>query len=978
MWWLQASLCTSRRRVAPASQGGGSAISGLAFSVQTDAANATYPFSTGVLVAEGAAPSNINTDLSNYQVNVLSRWPDGSVKHAMVSGRASMTSTPATVTVASGTPQTGTALTRSQLETAITAAADTSISCGAFGAVDVVDILTSGFVRTFVSGHEMIECHYAADVGGGTNLRACFQIRYYADGRLWVRETIENGKVGGSANADRTYDVTFTIGGATVYSTTGMLHLQTTRVTRTGWIGGDPQVTCLHSAAYCSSTGLIPNYWRKTPGETFLNGLPQSYTPMSFGPYPLGSGAISGGGAGDWIAHQPRWASLYCSYPDKRTQRYMIAAAEAFNACGIVYRDASTNRVPRPGNWASLLTLGSGGGNGIANVGSGGNVREWEYAHHPGEAYSAWLFTGDFFHWETQAYNSFMCYGTNSVPIQGSGTTRVIGSQVRAICWALRTFGLCVGSAPDEVLSGEDAQVVTDWRALLAANYSYWAGRVDAAGMNPLGSLYNYSLGSWTTTGSEPAFMQAFWVGVNGWLSDLQPLTDMTDMLKVRDWMYRRAVGLTGLGNSDQYYWAYAGRYGVNVNDDNTTNATTYYTDWGQVWAATHGSANAETTTSLQGASGAVPSLPDGYWGNFLPAISYAATHGVPGAYGGYSRMSGAANWSTFENSGFDEKPQWGILPRSHTSALAQACAAMTVGQWLLYADDSKGWTSSIVVVGGDTITNYGAKGHYDYRRREAHFEGQGHQQNWRHVKFSEASDTWSLVDELAYPGETDLGHNFDQSCMDEAGNIYRRRYNSTTFEKYTASSATWAAVASVPANDGIIASLVWHAGMKRVVYFCAGQLRFYNPVANSWASGGTISGLGSYSTVSAYCATQDVVVIGGGSGAETAFRKIDNQGAVTTLATLPAGIAISDSGGHLVEDPVSGKVLLFDNTVSGGSQAAFPIYEYTFGADSWSAQVGTGPTLGMLQAAVIPLHAYGRIMVISSNPRSVYLYRHA
>jgi hypothetical protein len=47
-----------------------------------------------------------------------------------------------------------------------------------------------------------------------------------------------------------------------------------------------------------------------------------------------------------------------------------------------------------------------------------------------------------------------------------------------------------------------------------------------------------------------------------------------------------------------------------------------------------------------------------------MPAIAHAVDHGATGAADAFARMTGATNWSSVENSGFDDIPIWGIVPR--------------------------------------------------------------------------------------------------------------------------------------------------------------------------------------------------------------------------------------------------------------------------------------------------------------------------
>jgi len=94
---------------------------------------------------------------------------------------------------------------------------------------------------------------------------------------------------------------------------------------------------------------------------------------------------------------------------------------------------------------------------------------------------------------------------------------------------------------------------------------------------------------------------------------------------------------------------------------------TNFYDTWGQVFAATFGTANSTSScgTVLEGASGSDPlNASSGYWGNLMPAIAHAVDHGAPGAAAAFARLTGASNWTAVQNSGFDDLPIWGIVPR--------------------------------------------------------------------------------------------------------------------------------------------------------------------------------------------------------------------------------------------------------------------------------------------------------------------------
>src|SRR5690606_16857651 len=217
-------------------------------------ASATLPFTVGMGFGEGDA-TNVVCDLEHYQVDVKRRWLDGSVKHAIISGRAALTaSTPLTVNVTAGTPPAGAAMAESDI---IAAAPTASVQCGSFGTVSLASLLGSPF-RTWIAGPELIECHYRADVGGGTLLAVWFHVRLYADGRMRVRATVENGYLDNGSGAvathtTRTYTATVTIGGTQVHNAS-VTHYPQTSWMAEGWIGGDPAVTALHDVAYLIGT----------------------------------------------------------------------------------------------------------------------------------------------------------------------------------------------------------------------------------------------------------------------------------------------------------------------------------------------------------------------------------------------------------------------------------------------------------------------------------------------------------------------------------------------------------------------------------------------------------------------------------------------------------------------------------------------------------------------------------------------------
>src|SRR5262249_44653326 len=151
------------------------------------------------------------------------------------------------------------------------------------------------------------------------------------------------------------------------------------------------------------------------------------------------------------------------------------------------------------------------------------------------------------------------------------------------------------------------------------------------SGINPLGYLYSYEIDSGSYgTGTVSPWQQHFWVQTYGHLSDLEPLTDMAALNAVRNYLDTSVVGILGPVGTNNYCYTAASTYTITIASSNTSDPTGWWTSWGQVYQATTGSPNTSCGSVLQGDSGGDPAIPNGYWGNLLPAIAYAVDHGAP------------------------------------------------------------------------------------------------------------------------------------------------------------------------------------------------------------------------------------------------------------------------------------------------------------------------------------------------------------
>lgn len=627
----------------------------------TSSQTGTVPFTVGLGFKRGdtTAPT---LDLADYQCVTKRAWNDGSVKHAICSGQyVSTAGTPTTVNVyAGGTPPSGTALTAADIATANPSA---SVQLGTLGTVDLSDLLGSP-VRTWISGPEMVEAHYQGSVAGQPNLVVRFYVRLYANGRVWVRAAVDNSPflaIGGSV---QTYTPTVTVGGSAVLGPGGaeLAHYDHTRWCAEGWVGADPQVSYAADTGYLLASGLVPNYRWHSPSPAALDALTQTYVPLARGGWTANMAAT---GFQAQIGLLPLWDALYLtSGGDARAYAAVIANAKHLYSYPVVWRDDTTSGPIALSDWPTWTLLGADGG-GTNGAARGGLA--WELAHHGSGGYLAYLLTGDYYYLELmldQAAMGYLCIHSAA----GSGSSRqiqgppTVQTQTRGIAWTARTAGQVAAIGPLE------NSAVGDLRAWVGFHATNWAAIKNSPGANAIGILHSREVSnSAYGPGHIAAWQQDFWVSVMGYVSDLEPLADMSTWNAVRDYLYRIPVGRLGPNGPDSYCFTAAARYDeIVVAPGQTSDPRDYFDTWGAVWTSSYGDDNTTCGAALTGALSAAPeSAATGYWGNLLPAIAYAVEDGAPGASAAWARLTGATNWSSVETSGFADTPIWGVWPRA-------------------------------------------------------------------------------------------------------------------------------------------------------------------------------------------------------------------------------------------------------------------------------------------------------------------------
>jgi hypothetical protein len=659
------------------------AATGSGSALQIDLISATgglsMPFTVGQALRQGdvASGSVLVSGASELQFVVKNRWPDGSAKFAILSGRTDLTANTwksIGLSVASATPAAPALSTADLAATGLTA----SVQFGSFGTVNWNAGDWGAPVQTWVSGPLMSSFTYRKPIGSDPHLVAWLEVRAYKGGRVEVLPWIENGYLQVAGPTAKIGTASFSVGGTQRFSQSlSLLNHQRAVLasgsTLTHWYGGsDPQITPRHSAAYLMASKLVPNY-RGTTGVSspIFARLASSYTPLGQANFQTDMGAT---GYDPSIGLLPEWDVAYLTTAgDPRAFRAVLINGYAAGRYGIHYRDETTNR---PFKFSTYPTLVMGDGAGVAAIGSstanrytpadsGASPPTYDSPHHPSMGYMAYLLSGwNYYLEESQfvATTNFLKNGDGPrLASKGIMETAVGANATRGAAWAIRSLAQAATITPD----GDALR--SEFVSSLNENINYYHGRYVAIANNPLGLIEPYQHYTSTDPWSAAIWMDDFFTASFGYLKELAAY-DPTAQAKLDAflaWKYQAIVGRLGTSGIDQLSYRYAAQYNINVAPSNSANWANGSGPWYPSWGAVARSMAMPTSGNLgEPLESGYPDVATGYWGNLMPAISYAVDQGAPGASQAWTRITSASNFPT-QALDYNDNPVWGVTPRS-------------------------------------------------------------------------------------------------------------------------------------------------------------------------------------------------------------------------------------------------------------------------------------------------------------------------
>lgn len=558
------------------------------------------PWTTGHVFAPGeiAAAETVGAAGGTVQVDVRTRYADGSLRFAVLSG---VTTQADIALLRNGTPASGTSIAEPSVTATVAFAnvvdaASAAVGGGSFTAslatavaagITAWNRTTARKVRQ-IFGPVMSEFHYFVPTADA-HTHVWFYVRAYSSGAVEVETVVENGWLQVAAPGRRTYDVTVTVAGTVRYTGTGIQHYHHTRWSRVDWAGTAPTAAMAQSVAHLRGTGMAANVVVNSLTATAYSDWPQQGTKftswtraLAEQPAPFAEAnadpSLGSGGDTDNVGAFPHWEMVYLAEGDSRAYFSVIGNMRSAGRYCLHYRDEATGLPVESSRYPSLTMPAADSGISDAPGGSvetpapsGGTppvpASGWAFSHGPKYGYLTHLLTGRWSALETTQFYAAtggMAFKTNwlgyRVPplwTQLRTTAHLTDFMSKAaLITPTHLMGVAVSSGADyahrlEVQGRWDSTLDYHWNlthpsGTYASDFPYMASARD----NAFGVFYMNSfagdagtVGLADYSGMQQAYMR------NAWYFATVAETPSTDTTK-RDWLAqfsaRHDVGLMG------------------------------------------------------------------------------------------------------------------------------------------------------------------------------------------------------------------------------------------------------------------------------------------------------------------------------------------------------------------------------------------------------------------------------------------------
>ncbi len=427
----------------------------------------------GLALPQGAARDAVSVGTLATQTDVKTRWPDGSIKFAVVSSRVSADGAYAMTPSAAATGHAKPAWPAASVEMVI--------GPGRWVAslpATVADLWLNGPLVT--EGRAMV----APKMNGTEHpfFRVLYDVRTYADGVTRLDVTVEN-TLDHALAANVRYNVAITLNGQQVFRRDAVDHNYLARWRHVAW-SRDAESEVTPDFTPFIRANALPAYLPTVDGPQRSIAGPR-FEILKTGELTL---PMNAHGGRPEIAPYPDWTAQYLVHKRQDQRAYMLRHGELAGSFGIHIKEPDGRRLisidEHPNFWLDRRADPDGKPKqGLTR----GLAESGENAHQPSLAFVPYLVTGDRFFLDEMKYWANFCllwtFQDSHSNQRGGSEGLLAPNEVRGIAWALRNLADAAAYVPD------NDEMQAYFRQKVVNNLA-WLDKHAASQATPLGTMF--------------------------------------------------------------------------------------------------------------------------------------------------------------------------------------------------------------------------------------------------------------------------------------------------------------------------------------------------------------------------------------------------------------------------------------------------------------------------------------------------------
>ncbi|HJZ74815.1 MAG TPA: hypothetical protein VKE51_23925 [Vicinamibacterales bacterium] len=398
----------------------------------------------GLALPQGAATSAVRVGALPTQTDVKVRWPDGSIRFAVVTTNVPRAGA---LPIVAGTPAAGRVGTDSPA-VAVTLTIGGRPYVATLGPADAQGDL-------WLNGPLVTEGRAVIAPGAHPFLRVVFDVRSYAGGGQRIDITTENCLDVASAD-EVIYDVAIAIGGKPVFEQAKVVHKYLSRWRKVFTTGGlEESVVAPNLTSFALANALpayLPSIEQPRRALTGPGVSGSGFGILSFGDLTV---PMNGHSGRPELAPYPDWTAQYLVGGRADQRAYVLRHGELAGSWGVHIKEPDGQSLvsidKHPYYWLDRRWVDNRPAfEGPKNLMKGA-AEPGDLAHQPSLAFVPYLVTGDrFFADEVAYWANFCLIGSFASDDNRKGAQGLlIGNEVRGIGWGLRALGDAAAYLPD-------------------------------------------------------------------------------------------------------------------------------------------------------------------------------------------------------------------------------------------------------------------------------------------------------------------------------------------------------------------------------------------------------------------------------------------------------------------------------------------------------------------------------------------------